>query len=168
MKRLTTTLLITSLAIGGMAIAGTGMARHGDGHGPCSADGMQGRKHRHGFGHAGRGFSAIMQLEQNLDLNREQRTAVREILKNARTARRSHRDKLIDNRLALHDLMEADVFNDQEARKLAEIQADNLAGLLLLHARTRAGIRAQLTDAQREKLAELRQNHAYGYGFGRH
>ena len=38
-----------------------------------------------GFGHAGKELVAIMQLEKCLDLSTEQRTAVREIMKSART-----------------------------------------------------------------------------------
>lgn len=172
MNKLATTLLITTLALGGLAIAGTSMARHGAGSGHCDARGMQGKMHgpgkTTGFGHAGKRITAIIQLEKSLDLSKEQRTAVREIMKKARTAGRAHRDILIDNRLALHDLMEAEDFNEQETRRLAEIQADNKAELMLLHARTRADIRAQLTDAQREKLSELRQDRSFGYGFGQH
>lgn len=171
MKTLTTTLLITTLTVGGLAITGTSLARHGDA-GHCAAHGMQARLHgpgkMAGFGHAGKGFAAIMRLEKNLDLSKEQRTAIREIIKNARTAGRAHRDILFDNRLALHDLMEAENFNEQEARRLAEIQADNMAELMLLHARTRADIRAQLSDEQREKVSELRQERGSGYGFGQH
>jgi len=172
MKKLTTTLLISTLTVGGLAIAGTSMARHGDGSGHCGARSMQGKMHgpgkTAGIGHAGKRIAAIIQLEKSLDLSKEQRTAVREIMKKARMAGRVHRDILIENRLALHDLMEAEDFNEQETRRLAEIQADNKAELMLLHARTRADIRAQLTDTQREKLSELRQDRGFGYGFGHH
>ncbi|MGB5605009.1 MAG: Spy/CpxP family protein refolding chaperone [Gammaproteobacteria bacterium] len=172
MKKLTTTLLITTLAIGGMTIAGTSLARHGDGYSHCGADGMQDGKHRSGhrdsFGHADRGFHAIRRLEKNLDLSTEQRTAVREIMQNARTARRAYRDILLDNRLALHDLMEAEDFDEQEARRLAEIQGDHMAELMVLRARTQADIRAQLTAEPREKLSGLHRERGFGHGFGRH
>ncbi len=171
MNKLTTTLLISTLAIGGLTIAGTSMARHDDGSSRCDKHNMQGRMHGHGskggFGHAGKGYRAIMRLEKSLDLSKEQRTAIREIMKNARTARRAHRDMLDDNRLALHDLMEAEEFNEQEARRLAEIQADNMAELMLLHAKTTADIRAQLSVAQREKFSGLRQDRGHGKGSGK-
>ena len=170
MKKLTTTLLITTLIIGGMTIAGTSMARYGEGN--CDARGMQGRMHgpgkMDGFGHRGRGSGGILRLEKGLDLSKEQRTAIREIMKNARTAGRVHRDALSDNRLALHDLTEAEEFNEQEMRRLAKIKADNMTELMLLHARTNAAIRAQLTDEQREKLSELRQDRSFGRDFSRH
>lgn len=170
MKKLTTTLLLTTLAIGGLTIAGTSMARYGDGQ--CGADAMQGRMYGHGkmaeFGHPGKGFGAIMRLEKSLDLNQEQRTAIREIMKSARTEGRIHRDALSDNRLALHDLMQAEALNEQEVRSLAKVRADSMAELMLLHARTNAAIREQLTDIQREKMSELSQNRGFGRGFNRH
>lgn len=168
MKKLTTTLLITTLAIGGMTIAGSSMARHSDEHQQCNSYGTHDRRHgpgkMHRSGHADKGYHAIMRLEKNLDLSTEQRTAVRDIMKNARTARRAYRDALMDNRLALHDLMEAEQFSEQEARRLAEIQAAGIAEMIVLRARTEADIRAQLSAEQREKLAGLRQDR----GFGRH
>lgn len=172
MKKLTTTLLITALTVGGLTIAGTSMARHGDGYGHCGANGQHGKKHGPGMmdgsGHAGKGFAAIMHLEKNLDLSDEQSTAIREIMKNARIAGRAHRDILFDNRLALHDLTEAGDFNEHEARRLAEIQADNMAELMLLRVRAHADIRAQLTDAQREKMSALHLGRGPGHGFGQH
>lgn len=170
MKKLTTTLLITTLAIGGMAAAGNSMARYGDGN--CDARPMQGAMHApggmQGFGKRGHGAGGILRLEKGLDLSKEQRTAIREIIKNARAAGRVHRDALSDNRLALDDLMEADEFNEQEMRRLAEINASNMTELMLLRARTDAAIRAQLTAEQREKLSELRPERGFGRGFGRH
>ena len=71
MKKLTTTLLLTTLAIGGLTIAGTSMARYGNDQ--CGAGAMQGRMHgpgkMAGFGHAGKGSGTIMRLEQRLDLS---------------------------------------------------------------------------------------------------
>ena len=167
MKKLTTTLLITTLAVGGLAIAGTSMAGHGDGYSRCGSHGMNGHGHMKGSGRAGKGSSAIMRLEKNLDLSEEQSSAIREIMDNARTARRANRDMLKDNRRALHDLVEAEMFDEQEARRLAEIQADNMAEMILLKAKTRAAIRAQLSVEQREKLAASGKDRGYGKGSGK-
>ena len=171
MKKLTTTLLITTLAVGGLTIAGTSMARHGDGSSPCGSHGMQDRMHGHGHkkgsGHAGKESSAIMRLEKKLDLSEEQSSTIREIMDNARTARRAQHDIVKENRIALHDLVEAEEFNEQEARRLADIQADNMADMIFLKAKTRAAIRAQLSVAQREKLAASGKDHGYGKGSGK-
>lgn len=168
MKKLTTTLLLTTLVIGGLTVAGTSMARYGDDR--CGAGAMQGRMHGPGrmaeFGHA-KGPGAITRLERSLDLSQEQRTAIREIMKSARTEGRVYRDALSDNRLALHDLMQAAELNEQELRSLMKVKADNMAELMLLHARTNAAIREQLTGAQREKMAELGQSRGFGQGFNR-
>lgn len=171
MKKLTTTLLITTLAVGGLTIAGTSMARHGDGSSPCGSDGMHDRMHgpghMKGSGHGGKGSSAIIRLEKKLDLSEEQSSTIREIMNSAHTARRAHRDILKDNRRALRDLVEAGEFNEQEARRLADIQADNMADMILLKAKTHAAIRAQLSVAQREKLAASGKDRGYGKGSGR-
>lgn len=169
MKKITTTLLLTTLTIGGLAIADTSMARYGDSQ--CGARGMQERMHSPGkmaeFGRQGKGLPGILRLEKKLDLSKAQRTAIHEIMKNARTAKRVHRDALSDNRLALYELMEVEEFNEQEMRRLVRIKADNMTELMLLRAKTRAAIRAQLTDVQREKLSELHQNRGFARDFGR-
>lgn len=154
MKKSSTIVLFTTLAVGALAFAGTGMARHRMAEDAgCGAHGGPGIMKESGRGGIGR-------LERFLDLSESQRSAIHGIRQASRSRMHELRDALSDQRFALREMVRNGKYDEQKAGELARAQGEHLAEMLLLRTRNRAAIRDLLTEQQREQLASRPDRHA--------
>jgi Spy/CpxP family protein refolding chaperone len=151
-------LLATSfLGLGSVASAGPCGNFGGGPGGPGGMGYMSGMKAHH------RGFGMINMMQQ-LDLNKEQRQAIRDIVDTQRNQMRDRRDQLVDIRQALHDQVSSDSYDAAKVRELADQRAKIMADMMVQRSETMNKIRKQLTTEQREKLDQARQD-KFGFGY---
>ena len=156
MRKLTQTLLISSILTVSAVAAGTAFAGHGKG-GACFHG-----KHM-GMGHGG--FDSERRLErmtQKLDLSAEQQDQIKAIFDANQAERQALRENMQQNREALRNLMTTDSPNEADIRALAETQGQFKANMIVMKAKTRQAIAAVLTDEQKAKMQAMRDKRHRG------
>lgn len=176
---LTTTLLAWGLATApafanppgpmGAPFGGMGGPMSGGMGGPMSGGGMGGPGcgyggHGHGHGTHGDVDAGIDRMSGLLDLSKEQRDAMRAIGDKHRPQLRELRDRLSDSRRQLRDLAAKGTPDAAQVRPLAEAQGKAMADMMVLRTQMRAEMDKVLTDAQRDKLRQLRERRGPGRG----
>lgn len=133
------------------------MGEHGRGPGPGPGPGPG---HMPGAGMRGQG----MHFLRGLDLSDSQEDKVFQLLHGQapylREQQRAH-EKAVQ---ALHDMRNADKFDDAAATRLAQAAAQAQANIMLAHVRTHHKVLALLTPEQRKQLEERKARPHRGGG----
>jgi protein CpxP len=110
-------------------------------------------------------FDDVSPLERTakvLGLSAEQRQAIKAIVERTRNDAKQYRDQLHARRGDMRSLLEADSFDEQQARELIAQKQQAMTELKLLHMRQRFEINAVLTPEQRAKLNDVIGRHPPG------
>jgi len=180
MKKLTQTLLVTSVLAVGATAAGAAFAGHGKGH-DCSHEKGQDCKHgkhkhgkngKHEHGKSGKhdgmghgNFDAEHRLDRmtkKLDLSEEQREQVKAIFDANQTDRQALGESMQQNREPLRNLIASDDASEADIRAMAETQGQQKADMIVMKAESRRSIEALLTDEQKAKMQSMREKHHHG------
>lgn len=155
MKKKTTLSLLLAAAI---ALPLAGMAAEGEP--PMGERGQHGPGPGHRFG-PGPG----MHFLRGLDLSDSQEDKLFQLMHSQapylREQQRAHEKAM----QALHDMRNADKFDDAAAAKLAQAAAQAQANITLAHVRTHQKVLELLTSEQRKQLEERRARPHRGGGF---
>ncbi len=103
----------------------------------------------------------IRERIEQFDLDNTQRTRIDQILERYRPRLRDMVEEMREERRKLRELSQADTFDENRARDLADRLARTITGLMVAKARMRHEIGQQLTPAQRERLASGRVRNRY-------
>jgi protein CpxP len=155
MNKIATTLIISSLALGGFTVANADDDRYERRGYPgkyCDKDGK-------GFG------SRIERMTERLNLSDEQRKQVRAISDNYRPKMRSIADERRKNRQQLREVMLADTVNQGKVKKLAQKAGDLKTDKIILRGKMHAEVNKVLTKEQREEMKEWKGRRGYGRGY---
>ena len=155
MRKLTQTLLISSLLTVSAVAAGTAFADSKGG----------GCFHGKRMGMAHGGFDSERRLDRmtsRLDLSAEQQDQIKAIFDANQAERQALRENMQQNREALRNLMTTDNPNEADIRALAETQGQFKADMIVMKAKTRQAIAAILTDEQKAKMQSMRDKRHRG------
>jgi len=124
----------------------------------------------HFGGGGGHGPFNVERMAEELELTAEQRTAVEAIMAQSREQARPHAEKMRANHQAMKALTRAATLDEAAIRAQAKANADVMAELAVIHARSRHALRQILTPAQQQKLDSKheRRGRRDGHGDGRH
>jgi periplasmic protein CpxP/Spy len=104
-------------------------------------------------------MSRIEHMASKLGLSEQQQSDFQRIIDEGREKSKSYVQQLVAARKEMQDLMDADVFDEQAVRALAERKSAAMTELVVIHTRTRFEIRSLLTPEQRENLESMRGKH---------
>lgn len=158
MNKIVTTLLISSLALGGTSLANASENRHGH-------DGKSGKYCKDG----GKGYG-IERMTEHLGLNKKQTEQVRSIRESYHKKFGVLRDKSKAIHEKLHTGMHADDINQAQVKKLAQAMGQLKADKIILRSEMNAEIHKVLTREQREKMKNWKghRKHKQGHGHKGH
>lgn len=105
----------------------------------------------------GRHGNVIERMKDELNLNDDQASQIRAIIRENREARKEQRQDRRAMRMAMRQLDPSSADYMQQVDKLAQQQAEAVKEKIKAHARVRKEIHAVLTPEQREKARQLRQ-----------
>lgn len=108
-----------------------------------------------------RGFGPhrLFKLLHHLDISREQRTAIGEVMDQHRPVMREFMFDMMDGKKALHGILTSPDYDPKQIEELAMLQAKNAEEMFLATAKTFAEISAILTPEQRQELAKMIEEH---------
>ncbi len=95
-------------------------------------------------------------MAKKLDLTDEQKASIREIVKRYADELKAARGEVSEKRQAMRDLVRADAVDEKAIRKAAADLGAAIANAAVLRANIHSEIREVLTEEQREKADELR------------
>ena len=154
--KIKTTLVTALTLVGALAISGSVLADQ-----------------QRGKGMRGGGEGMIKRLTHQLDMEKEQRDKVWAVYDDIHPKLRSLGEQSRDNRKALAEAIRNNA-SKRDIDKLAKKQGDLKAKMISLRADMQRDIRSQLTDEQRAKIDEMREqrkmrskHHRRGRGKGR-
>jgi protein CpxP len=109
------------------------------------------------FKHMSRDFGPhrLFRLLHKLDVSKEQRTAIGEVMDEHRPVMREFMFDMMDGKEALHAILTSSDYDPNQIEALALAQAKNAEQMFLATAKTFAEISAILTPDQRQQLAEM-------------
>ena len=164
MNRSIRTLMITGITAASLTLVAAGVSaqqRMGKGNAmfitdaPSPPPGMAGEHMgMHGFGHGRMGTRDILRMAERLDLTQAQRDKIGNIIDDTRPKLRKNAFDMMDNRKAIHALMQEDKMDDKKLRTLTRRQGELMADEMYLQMKMRSDIHGVLTDEQRAKLKE--------------
>jgi Spy/CpxP family protein refolding chaperone len=119
-------------------------------------DGGHHGMHR-GMAHGGPDMERMIEhMSQRLELDKAQELAIRNIVDAAKPEAEALREQARSNREVMHDLDMADADYDIKFQTLAGKNGEIVTQMTLLHGRVMSEINAELSDEQRAKLSEER------------
>ena len=160
MNKIATTLLISSLALGGFAAVHASSDEY-EKHEKYEKSEKHGKycdKHRKKSGSRGE------YMIERLDLSDAQAKQVRSIRDSYRPKMQEFRDKMRDNRKQLREAMHADTINQDQVKEIAQKKGDLTVKKIILRTEMRTEIHKVLTKEQREKMKNMKGRHGYGQG----
>lgn len=158
MNRILPALIVSSLALGGLAVA-------------QADDDRQERRGQHGkyCDKHGKDFgSRIERMAQRLNLTEEQTKQVRAIKEKYRPDMRKLADRKRDTRRQLREVMHADNVDQDKVKKLARKMGGLTTEKIILHGKKKAEINKVLSKEQREQMRQLKPRHGKGHGYRHH
>ena len=157
MNKITTTLLVTSLALGGFTLANAGDDRHerGDRYEKHERDGHKGKYCNKQGKKSGYRMEKMI---KHLGLSDEQATKVSDIRESFKPKMEALREKMKENRKQLREVMHADNIDQSKVKQLAKTMGNLKENKIILRAEMRSNIHKVLTKAQREEM-EKRKEH---------
>ena len=170
MNKIATTLLVSSLALGGFTLANADDSRHERG------DRYEKGEHNEREGHKGKrcnkqGKKSHYRMEKmikRLGLGEEQATQVRSIRESFQPKMEALRNKMKDNRKQLREEMHADNIDQSKVKELAKTTGDLKANKIILRAEMRSNIHKVLTDAQRKEMKKQKGHRGSKYKHDSH
>ena len=160
MNKITTTLLISSLALGGFTLANADDDRYerGDRYEKGEHYKHDGHKSKRCNKHGKKSGYRMEKMIKHLGLSDEQATKVRSIRESFQPKMEALRDKMKDNRKQLREVMHADNIDQSKVKQLAKTMGNLKENKIILRAEMRSNIHKVLTKAQREEM-EKRKEH---------
>lgn len=113
--------------------------------------------HHHHQGHGGEFF--LERMADRLELTPEQRTSINAVVEKSKPRMAGIREKMGENRKALRELSHDGKADMAKVEALAREKGALVADMTIERTRMSGDIRAILTDAQREKLKQIREQH---------
>lgn len=107
----------------------------------------------------GRDLFSAERFASELELSESQRSAVEQLMDNARKQARPHVRKLMEQHKAMRALSEGASFDEAAVRAQAAEGSSAMTELAVIHARNEFELRRLLTPAQRDKLKDLHGRH---------
>jgi len=171
MNKIATTLLVSSLALGGFSLANADDDRyerferyeHSEDDDRYERHGYKGKycdKHGKKSGHR------MERMIKHLDLSDEQATQVRSIRDSYQPKMIALREKMKESRKQLREEMHAETIDQDKVKKLAQTIGDLKAEKIILRAEKRNKVHKVLTEEQRNKMKEMKQRRGYKYKHG--
>lgn len=155
MNKLVTTLLVSSLVLGGVTLAQADSDRYEKGE----YDGKYCNKGKDGKGRAYR----IERMATELGLSESQLKQVRAVEAKYHPKMQELRGKKKAGRQSLREVMQADNVDQAAVKKLVQQQGDLKVEKIMLRSQMRAEIDKVLTAEQRAKMKEMRSHRSEGY-----
>jgi len=159
MNKIVTTMLVSSLTLGGFALAN-------------ASDDNRYEKREHAGKYCdkhGKGFdSRIERMTEHLGLNDEQAKQVRAVRDNYHPQMLALRDKIKANRKQLREVMHADTVDQAKVEKLAQKMGALKADKIILRSKMRVEMNKVLTNEQRKKMSERKEGRGHGHGYKHH
>lgn len=120
-----------------------------------------------GYGpHGYRGMGGLSYLADELDLGKDQRKSIRDIMDKSRSHARELGESMIENREKMGDVLDEKGYG-ADFDKLARRQGELIGEMIMLRAKTRAQIEATLTAEQKERFQDYADDFCgRGPGFG--
>lgn len=107
----------------------------------------------------------LERLAHRLNMTDEQRAEIEAIRSGSQKQMVELREKIRANRDQIRELIRQPDFDEAAIRSVADEQGDFKADMIVLRARQRSGMRAVLTDEQRDQLDEMpKRKHFRGRG----
>lgn len=164
MNKIATTILVSSLALGGLAIASD--SNEYKEHEKYEKHENYEKHGKHGKYCNKRGKKSGARIErmiERLDLNENQAKQVRNIRDSYRPKMESFRNKMKESRQELREAMHAETIDQNKVKELAQKKGNLMAEKIVLRAEMRNEINKVLTKKQREEMKEMKGRHGYGY-----
>jgi protein CpxP len=117
---------------------------------------IKGRSGAKGFGH-GRGHMAGMML-RGLNLTDDQKAKVKSIFEAAKTDVQPLREALKENRKKLNSVTANGAFDQAQIQAIADEQGALMSKMIVEREKVKSQIIAILTDEQKAKAAQMREN----------
>ncbi len=170
MKRTTSSIIAAGILLAATTLTGVAFA-HGDYPGPRHmGHGYQGP----GYGppsfgpHGYRDMGGLSYLAEELDLSKEQRKTLRDIMDKSRSQTRDLGESMIENREKMDDVIDEKGYG-ADFDKLARRQGELIGEMIMLREKTRAQIEGALTDEQKARFRDRADDSCeHGPGYGRH
>jgi len=116
-------------------------------------------------GHDDHRGDKMMYVMKKLDLNDEQRDAVRTIKRDSRDQMEAKRDEMYDIRQALRKQASAETYDVAKVRELADAKARVMADITVQRIETMQKVRQQLTPEQLEEFDDIKDRRFKRGGF---
>lgn len=116
-------------------------------------------------GHDGHRGDKMMHVMKKLDLNDEQRDAVRTIKRDSSDQIEAQRDKMFDIRQALQKQASAETYDAVKVRELADAKARIMADMTVQRIEVMQKVRQQLTSEQLKKFDDMKERRFKRGGF---
>lgn len=118
----------------------------------------------------GMGFGPhrLFRLLHKLDVSRDQREAIGEIMDDRRPIMREFMFDMMDGKKALQEILSSENYDPVQVEALAAIQAEKAHSMFIETARSFAEVSAILTTEQRRELAELLEKRPRRWGRRHH
>jgi len=171
MNKLATTLLVSSLALGGFTLANASDDRY-ERYERYEHSEDDDRYERHSYKgkycdkHGKKSGQRMERMIKHLELSDEQATQVRSIRDSYQPKMKALREKMKENRKQLREEMRAETIDQEKVEKLAKSMGDLKADKIILRAEKRSKIHDVLTKEQREKMKEMKERRGYKYKHG--
>lgn len=165
MKTIMKISLVSGLLASGIALANPAADTSAESAAPAADKphachhGKHGKHHGHHGHHRHGGEFFMQQMADKLELTPEQRTSVKAVVEKSKPQMTEFREKMRANRKALRELARDGKADDARVAALAQEKGTLVAGMTIERTRMRSDIRAILTDTQRDKLKQMREQH---------
>ena len=97
-------------------------------------------------------------MADRLKLTAEQRASIKTVMETSKPQVADIREKMRANREALRELRRASNIDAGQVEQLAHERGNLVANMIIERTKVRSEIRQVLTDAQREKMRQMREN----------
>lgn len=94
---------------------------------------------------------------EELNLSDEQKTQIKTLMDNARTASEQYHEKIRSSHDQMKSIIEASAFNEEQARQILNAKAQAETEIEIIHLRTESAIYKLLTVEQKTQLEQLKQ-----------
>ena len=160
MNKIATTLLVSSLALGGFTLANADDDRY-EGYEKDNHYERDGYKGKYCNKHGKKSGYRMEKMIKKLDLSDEQATKVRSIRESFQPKMEALYEKMKENRKQLREEMHAENIDMNKVKKLAQKMGDLKANKIVLRSEMRNNIHKVLTKAQREELKKRKEYRGY-------
>lgn len=170
MNKITTTLLVSSLALGGFTLANADDDRYEreDRYEKGEYNKHDGRKGKYCDKQGKKSGYRMEKMIKHLGLSDEQATKVRSIRESYKPKMEALRNKKKENRKQLREVMHADNIDQNKVKQLAQTMGDLKANKIILRAEMRSNIHKVLTKAQREEMKKHKEHRGSKYKLDSH